>query len=194
MNLESYYQRNSPIHRLSFAIKLCWLVTLGIVLCLSSNFFILTISLLLTISLYIVAKIPLKMVRAQLWSIGMVLIIVWFSYSGWINSLKAAIRFCILIFFSLLITLTTRTSDIMESIEKLLVFLSYFGLNHRKISLSLSLTLRFIPVIANSFQEVHMAQRARGIEHNFVGIIIPTVIKTLKMAENIAEAIEARSW
>lgn len=194
MNIENYYQRDSPIHRLSSTVKLCCLVTFSSALFLTSNLFLLSISLLFTLFLYIIAKVPLQKLLTQLRPICMVLIVAFINYNNWAVGLKAVIRFGVLILFSSLITWTTRISDITDSIEKLLVLLSHTGLDHRKISLSLSLTLRFIPVISRSFQEVRIAQRARGLDRNFITIVIPTIIKTLKMAENIAEAIEARSW
>ncbi|WP_339043948.1 energy-coupling factor transporter transmembrane protein EcfT [Cardinium endosymbiont of Tipula unca] len=194
MNVENYYQRDSPIHRLSPTVKLCCLIIFSSALFLTSNLLVLNISLLVTLFLYLIAKVPLQKILVQLRPICMMLIIVLISYNSWTVGLKAAIRFGVLILFSSLITLTTRISDMTDSIEKLLVVSSHIGLDHRKISLAISLALRFIPVISSSFQEIRIAQRARGLDRNFITMVIPTIIKTLKMAENIAEAIEARSW
>lgn len=194
MNIENYYPSNSPIHRLSSTVKLCCLVAFSSALFLTSNLFLLSISLLFTLFLYLIAKVPLQKLLTLLRPICMVLIVALISYNSWIIGLKAVIRLGVLILFSSLITLTTRITEITDSIEKLLVLLAHTGLDHRKISLALSLTLRLIPVISRSFKEVRTAQRARGLERNFITIVIPTIIKTLKMAENIAEAIEARSW
>ncbi len=82
----------------------------------------------------------------------------------------------------------------IDSLNEILILLSYVGINHKKISLSLSLAIRFIPVIVSIFQEISVAQRTRGLERNFIATIIPTIIKILKTAKNIAEAIESRSW
>ena len=61
------------------------------------------------------------------------------------------------------------------------------------VSLALSLTLRFIPVLAQVVQDVQEAQRARGLERNLVALAAPVIVRTLKMADDVADAIDARS-
>ncbi len=66
MNLDTYYQYNSPIHRLSPGIKLYFLVVFSSGLFLVSNLFLLSISLFFTFFLYFIAKIPLQKLFIQL--------------------------------------------------------------------------------------------------------------------------------
>ncbi|WP_341755524.1 energy-coupling factor transporter transmembrane protein EcfT [Candidatus Tisiphia endosymbiont of Ptychoptera albimana] len=197
MNLDTYYQYNSPIHRLSPRIKLYSLVVFSSGLFLVSNLFLLSISLFFTFFLYFIAKIPLQKLFIQLRQIIIILLIILLVHiftNNWIIGVQVTIRFATLLLFASLITLTTRISEMIDSLNEILILLSYVGINHKKISLSLSLAIRFIPVIVSIFQEISVAQRTRGLERNFIATIIPTIIKILKTAENIAEAIESRSW
>ncbi len=82
----------------------------------------------------------------------------------------------------------------MDSIEYHLRHLTMVGLNPAKISLTFSLCLRFIPVLAMTTKEVMEAQKARGMHKNMIALIVPIIIRSLKMADDIADAIEARSY
>lgn len=115
-------------------------------------------------------------------------------WGDWIDGVKVILRFCNIVLFASWILLTTSHSAIIEGLTALLKPLSYIGVKPAKVSLSCSLAIRFMPLIVDTFEEVKMAQKARGIDKNFMTILIPAIIKTIKMADGIAEAIEARSW
>lgn len=58
----------------------------------------------------------------------------------------------------------------------------------------LSMVIRFIPMMMREAQEVLEAQRARGLDRNAIALLMPLLIKTLKMADDLSEAIEARGY
>ena len=68
------------------------------------------------------------------------------------------------------------------------------GVNPAKVSLALSLALRFIPVLAQITREVREAQRVRGLENSVIALAIPLFVRTLRMSDDIADAIEARGY
>ena len=45
----------------------------------------------------------------------------------------------------------------------------------------------------NNARVVREAQRARGLDRHPLALAVPLVLRTLKMADEVAEAIEARS-
>lgn len=115
-------------------------------------------------------------------------------WGDWVDGIKVILRSCNIVMFASWILLTTSSSDMIEGLTTLLKPLSYIGVKPAKVSLAFALTLRFIPLIIDTFKEVKMAQKAKGIDKNFIAILIPSIIKTIKMADDIAEAIEVRSW
>jgi biotin transport system permease protein len=82
----------------------------------------------------------------------------------------------------------------MAAIETGLQPLAKLGADVEKISLALSLALRFIPLIASVGAEVREAQRARGLDGSLVALAVPLLVRTLKMGEDIADAIDARGF
>ncbi|WP_129559830.1 energy-coupling factor transporter transmembrane component T, partial [Bordetella pertussis] len=52
--------------------------------------------------------------------------------------------------------------------------------------------LRFIPEIWRNYQEIREAQAARGLGAHPLALLVPLVVRTLKRAEEVAQAIDAR--
>ena len=103
------------------------------------------------------------------------------------------LRCAALILAAGLVTLTTRTADLVAVIERGLSPLSRLGLDVVKVSLAISLTIRFIPTIGQIAADVREAQVARGRRPSPLTLVVPVIIRLLKMADEIAEAIDARS-
>ncbi|RCL02570.1 MAG: Biotin transport system permease protein [Candidatus Tokpelaia sp. JSC188] len=147
--------------------------------------------------LYRIAGFSFTQSWKQIRSIWLLLVILFIFHSfasSWQSALLVVLRFACLLLFAGLITLTTSMSQMMESLEHIFQFLKPFGANPSKISLALSLTLRFIPVLRQIAQEVRETRKVRGLEGSIVAMIIPITIRALKMSENTTMAIEARAY
>ncbi len=146
--------------------------------------------------LYFIAKIPFQLLITQI-KPALFLLVIIFLAQGLINSwelgLLVVVRFGALILAASLVTLTTLTSDLVSAIERALSPFSRW-VSVEKVSLAISLAIRFIPVIATLTKEVREAQRVRGLERNIFAVAMPVVIRTLKMGDQIAEALDARSF
>ncbi|CBI75897.1 predicted membrane protein (fragment) [Bartonella clarridgeiae 73] len=103
-------------------------------------------------------------------------------------------RFIILISLASLISLTTKVSDMVASIEVGFRSFQCLGINPSKLSMVLSMAIRFIPVISEKFNAICEAQRARGLDINIIALAIPLIIRTIRIASEVAEALDARSY
>jgi biotin transport system permease protein len=197
VSLGLYVHGNSPVHRLPPGIKVAALAVFGTIVFIVSDWRLLSGFLAAVLLLYATARIPWRLavsqVRPAIWVLGLIFV-VQVLVDGWMAGVVIVLRFLTLILFASLVTLTTRVSAMIEALESGLRPLSRIGVNPGKLSLALSLALRFIPVIATITRDVREAQRSRGLERNLVALIVPVIIRTLKMAEDIANAIEARSY
>jgi biotin transport system permease protein len=66
------------------------------------------------------------------------------------------------------------------------------GVNPDRVALVLALTIRCIPVISEIVVSVREAQIARGASRNPLALVVPVVIRTLRAAEALGEALTAR--
>lgn len=197
MTLGLYVPRESPLHRLRPAPKLAAVLLAGVVVFWVRDWRVLLALLALTLALYGLARLGWRASWAQLRpSLGVLLFlfVVQSLLAGLESGAVTVLRFGVLLLLSSLVTLTTRVSDLLAALERAMQPLARVGVNPAKVSLAVSLTLRFIPVVVQTVNDVRDAQRARGIEKNMVALTVPVIVRTLKMADDVADAIDARSF
>ena len=197
MHFGLYISRRSPIHNLSAKVKILILVITGMVVFLVPNPIALGILLGLTSLLPVFAQLPLPSVWLQLrpiipWLIAVLLI--QGLLGDWLAGTTAMLQFALLTLLATIVTLTTRVSEMIEAIEQALQPCKRFGINPAQVSLMLALAIRFIPVLLNQFHEIQEAQRARGLDRNGLALLVPFVIKTLRMADELSDALDARGY
>ncbi|WP_273790433.1 MULTISPECIES: energy-coupling factor transporter transmembrane protein EcfT [unclassified Bartonella] len=192
-----YIPRDTFIHRLRPGVKLLFLTACGTFIIMVSSIALLGLFLLFVILFYRVAKIPFKTVIKQFKSMGLLLVLLFVFqtiFSGWLTGVEVILRLVILFSLSSVISFTTKVSDMVDAIEAGLQPFRCFGINPSKVSMVISMAIRFIPLLSEKFNEVHEAQQARGLNTNIVALAIPLIIRTIRMASEVAEALEARSY
>jgi biotin transport system permease protein len=197
VSLSQYIPGTTLVHRASPGVKIVSLVVVSTLLFVVPRLELVCFAFGIVVVLYWSARIPWHIALAQIKPLGWILallFIVQFALDGWHAGLLVVVRLACLFLLASLLMLTTRSSDMIEALQGGLVWLRAIGVNPAKVSLAISLALRFIPVLAAVTSEVREAQRARGLDANILAIAVPVVVRTLKMADDIAAAIEARSY
>jgi biotin transport system permease protein len=91
-----------------------------------------------------------------------------------------------------LLTLTTRVSDLLDTLVRLLAPLRLVGVDPDRAGLTLALAVRSVPVIGAAAREVGEARRARGLERSVRALAVPLVVRTVRHAERTGDALAAR--
>ncbi len=174
-----------------------FLALCGTVIFMVSSVTMLSLFLLFVAFLYGIAKVPFNNVVKQLKSMSLFLVLIFVFqvfFKSWLTGFEVILRFIALIFLASLVSLTTKVSDMVNSVERGLRPFRFLGINPSKLSMALSLAIRFIPVVSEKFNEVREAQQARGFDTNILALTMPLIIRTIKMASDVAEALDARSY
>lgn len=113
-------------------------------------------------------------------------------------------RFVLIIFYSTLLTLTTMPLSLATAVESLLDPLKRFKVPVHEIGLMLSMSLRFVPTLMDDTIRIMNAQKARGVDFGegsivqkvkaMIPILIPLFATSLKRADSLATAMEARGY
>ncbi|MGK0623921.1 energy-coupling factor transporter transmembrane component T, partial [Bordetella bronchiseptica] len=112
---------------------------------------------------------------------------------GWPHAAVVVLRVAALIGLAMAVTLTTPVPALIDACERALRPAERLGLlNAAQVALALALALRFIPEIWRNYQEIREAQAARGLGAHPLALLVPLVVRTLKRAEEVAQAIDAR--
>ncbi|HUH48989.1 MAG TPA: CbiQ family ECF transporter T component, partial [Mycoplana sp.] len=111
------------------------------------------------------------------------------------DALSVLFRLTALVLLAAAVTATTTISAFMDEITRLLRPLERFGfIRAADVSLAVGLVLRFTPEILARYADIRDAHRARGLRVRPLGILLPLIILTLKDADTVAMAIDARGF
>jgi biotin transport system permease protein len=94
--------------------------------------------------------------------------------------------------FANFVTMTTRLSDMMRVIERLLRPLSRLGLSARQLALAVALVIRFVPVMLARAGQIRASWRARSPRRPGWRILVPIILSALDDADHVAQALRAR--
>ncbi|MFJ0593832.1 energy-coupling factor transporter transmembrane protein EcfT [Bordetella bronchiseptica] len=108
---------------------------------------------------------------------------------GWPHAAVVVLRVAALIGLAMAVTLTTPVPALIDACERALRPAERLGLLN---AAQVALALRFIPEIWRNYQEIREAQAARGLGAHPLALLVPLVVRTLKRAEEVAQAIDAR--
>lgn len=121
-----------------------------------------------------------------------VLLVVNLVTTDWGDAVALTARLLLAVALAGLVTLTTRTTDMIDALERGLVPLRRLGMDPTRVALMMSLAIRSVPVVAAIAGRVREAQRARGQERSVRAFAVPLVVGVLRYADTLGEALQAR--
>ena len=126
------------------------------------------------------------------------------SKEGINNGIFVFLRFVLIIFMSILLTLTTEALKLTDAIEYFLTPFKKLGLPVADLALMLSIGMRFVPTLMDEAEKIMDAQRARGMDfnegtvtdkiQNLVPLLVPLFNRSFDRAIELATAMEARDY
>jgi biotin transport system permease protein len=172
------------------------LTALGIGLLLFSTPFVPGVAVVLGGALYFTLGLPFGEAVSRLRSLFLtILFISAFSllFTPPMEVLVQVLRLTALMLFAATVTATTTVAAFMEGVTAAARPLERIGLlKADDIGLAFGLVVRFVPEILSRYEAIREAHVARGLKVRPVTLITPLIILTLKEADQIAAAIDAR--
>lgn len=119
-----------------------------------------------------------------------------FLLQGWLldwnSALILLLRMLVLVLLANLISLTTTLEAMLAALTPLFAPLAWMGWQPARFAFAISLFIRFVPVLLAVLQHLHAAWQARGGGYQLWRLAIPLTIQTLRMSDQVAEALAAR--
>ncbi|MCZ4585447.1 energy-coupling factor transporter transmembrane protein EcfT [Rhodococcus opacus] len=191
-----YRPGDSLLHRMPAGLKLLLLIAS----ILTATVFVRTplevgVVVLAVGLLFAVAAIPWRVAVAQLRPVVWMLLII-AVFQVLITSPARAVVVCGVLLISValaaLVTLTTRVTDMLDTVSRALGPLRRFGVDPDRIGLLLALAIRCIPLLTGIVQEVAQARKARGLQWSMTALATPVLVRALRTADAIGDALVAR--
>ena len=126
------------------------------------------------------------------------------TWEGLEKAVYMGIRLILLILGSSIMTLTTTPNALTDGLEKSLGFLKKVKIPVHEIAMTMSIALRFIPILIEETDKIMKAQTARGADFEsggfikkakaMVPLLVPLFISAFRRASDLAMAMEARCY
>ncbi|HEX6328432.1 MAG TPA: energy-coupling factor transporter transmembrane component T [Jiangellaceae bacterium] len=145
------------------------------------------------LGLYALAGLPPVLAWTQVRPLRWVLLILFGFHGltrGWETAATVTGKLAITVALAGLLTLTTKVSELLEVIER--VMRRVPGVNAERAALVFTLAIRAIPVVAALAAEIRDAQRARGGGLDVRAYGVPLVVRSLHYSDALGEALVAR--
>lgn len=221
-----YVPFNTPIHRMDTRVKLFLLVVFMVAIFLPYGnrvdvVYPYAMSLVVLGGIFVLLMIGLLISRISfgslmksmsfLWVLLLVVVILnfvigkkeitsaTFLFIGYIIA-----RIFLMIILSLMFASTTKPMDMTFALEWYLTPLRWLHVPTAAFSMTMSLALRFIPVLASEAKTIFKAQAARGLDYSngkakdrikaIVSLLIPLITTSFHHASELAYALEARGY
>jgi biotin transport system permease protein len=191
-----YVPGNSGIHRAPAGLKLVLLMLVGTTSALLiSRPWQVGPALLIVVGSYQLAglgwRAPLDQLRPLLWLLAGVAAF-HAATSGWAHAVLIVGTVSLLVLLAGLITLTTRTSDLADVAVAIVRPLRRLGVDPERLGLLVALGIRSVPVVVDLAIEVRDAQHARGLSRDPRAFAVPLIVRSLRHADALSEALVAR--
>jgi len=121
-----------------------------------------------------------------------------------IQTLYITVRLMLMIVTTTILTSTTKPLDLTLGIEDLLAPFKVIKMPAHEIAMILSIALRFIPDLIEETNRIMKAQASRGVDLQegtikekimaVLSLIVPLFVASFQRAEDLANAMEARSY
>ncbi|WJH39188.1 energy-coupling factor transporter transmembrane protein EcfT [Aliirhizobium terrae] len=187
---------NSFLHRLSPGVKLATLAVVSLGLFSIKAPLVLAIAATAGLAGHLLLRISPRQIWLRLRPFALIIVVV-ALFTAILNSpaegLTAFFRLAALALFASLVTATTTTGDFIDVITKAASPLERIGLvKAQDVGLSIGLVVRFVPEIVGRYEAIRDAHHARGLKLHPLSVAVPLIITTLRSADEIASAIDAR--
>ncbi|MEA5077634.1 MAG: energy-coupling factor transporter transmembrane component T [Anaerolineaceae bacterium] len=128
------------------------------------------------------------------------------TLAGLWAALQLLLRFMALILCLSLASFCTSTSELITGMDRLLSPLNRLGIQTMDFVMAIQVAIRFLPLLAQSAERIAKAQASRGAEwgmrsggilkqaRQIVPLIVPLILTSLRRAESLALAMDARAY
>ena len=193
-----YRRKDTFIHSLDPRTKLFFAIVMSVLSIIFSEIVILTILLVTMVPLIAIARSLrewAKSIKGLMFLIAFIAIIniIFYTFSF---AIAMIIRIVALMSAFSLFFLTVHPDELSQALIQLRIPFSF--------AFAMSMAIRYVPTIAREAQNIREAQMSRGLElekgnfiqkiKNFIPIIIPLIVSSIRRAISIAESLESRGF
>jgi biotin transport system permease protein len=189
-----YHPGTSLVHRAPALVKLGVLALVVTTVALLPSLTALAVASVAVAGLFALARVPFRVAWQQvspiLWVLAFAVPVQWI-FAGWEAAATMGVRLVLAVALAAVYTLTTPVSETLDAMQVLLRPLRRW-IDPDRVGLALALAIRCVPLLAELVREVLEARKARGAEGSPTAFAVPVIVRALRTADHLGEALMAR--
>lgn len=190
-----YVPGTSLLHRTPAGVKLAALLVFTTLLLVFRSPITVATGTIVVLFAYALGGFTPRVALAQVWPLRWIVLLL-LPFQLWLGGWQAAVSIVgtliLAVALAALVSLTTTTTDLLATLEKILYPVRYLRWDPARIAFVLTLAIRVVPVIYGQFGDVRDARRARGLERSLRAYATPVVIRTIGYSRKLGDALVAR--
>jgi biotin transport system permease protein len=190
-----YLPGSSALHRIPAGWKLAGMFAALIAVVTLHRPWQLGVAAVVVAAGFVMARIPVRAVWRQLRPLRWLLLFIAIAQlvlAGPVVAVMVCGKLLISVAIAALVTLTTKVSDMLDACQRVLRPLGRLGVDPDRIALVLAMTIRCIPLLTGIVDDVAQARKARGLGFSIRALIAPAVVRALRSADAMGDALIAR--
>lgn len=193
-----YVEGNSLLHLMSPGSKLIALAACSLLLFSTDNLAVLGVATLAATVLYAGCGVGWRDAVSALRPVFLMICAISLFHLIFTSTHEAAIalfRLSALMLAATAVTATTSIAGFIDAVTTAARPLERLGiLRAADVGLAVGLVVRFVPEILNRYAAIREAHHARGVPVRITTMLVPLIISTLRDADAVADAIDARGF
>ncbi|MHA1408982.1 MAG: energy-coupling factor transporter transmembrane component T family protein [Candidatus Odinarchaeia archaeon] len=193
-----YRRKNTIIHALDPRTKLLFAIIISAIAIIFSEIIVLLALFLSILPLVFIAKSGREYAKSLKGTTFLVFIIFFFNFifSTLTFAISMVLRIEILVTAFAIFFLTVHPDELSQALIQMKIPFSF--------AFAMSMAIRYVPTIALEAQSIREAQMSRGLElekgnfiqkvKNFIPIIVPLIVNSVRRAISVAESLESRGF
>ncbi|TDD63399.1 energy-coupling factor transporter transmembrane protein EcfT [Kribbella antibiotica] len=187
-DLMTYTAGTSIIHRLPAGAKVLALAVVSITTVVIERPWLTAAALALAATATVLARLPRRLLVKQ-WKAYLVVVGLLGGYQwltdGPAKAFQVAGGLAALLALAGVVSATTRTTELLELAVRC---------STERVGITLALGIRSVAVVYDLARDVRAAQLARGLGFSLRAFAVPLVVRSLRQADGLAEALIARGF
>lgn len=192
-----HWPGRSWLHRLPAGPKVVGLVLAVTVLLWWREPYVAVSGLVLALLVLLSTRVPWSWIAVPARAVGVMLVViallqVWIL--GWQDALAGVCRLAAGVVLAWSVSLTTPVTEILDLLRRVLAPLRWVGGDPDRVAMTIALAIRSVPLVMVAAEQADAARLARGQRRSVTALVVPTVVRSVRIADALGDALIARGY
>ena len=187
----------SPLHRIGAGAKAVALLVAAAVVLLVDSPWIAAALAGFAVLVLVSTRVPAAALTRPLRAVVVMLLVLTLVQAwllGWPQAVTGSSRVLACLALAWAVSLTTPLTEVLDLISRVLRPLARVGVDPEQVAMTIALAIRGVGLVVAAVAQADEARHARGSRLSVRALVVPSMVRTIKIAEALGEGLLARGY